>query len=73
MPAGNVSETDQEFRNLAGPIVDAGIAPAEVAAMIVAAIRKNEFWILTHPEWKNVIRERAAGMFNNELVTGFGG
>jgi hypothetical protein len=73
LAAGNASETDQAFKNIAGPIVEAGIAPIDVAAMIITAIRENDFWILTHPEWKNVMQERAAGMIDNQLVTGFGG
>jgi NAD(P)-dependent dehydrogenase (short-subunit alcohol dehydrogenase family) len=71
--AATDSDTDQAFRNLAGPIVDAGIAPATVADMVVAAIRRNDFWILTHSDWKTVMQERVAGMMDNQLVTGFGG
>ncbi|MFT4519738.1 MAG: NAD(P)-dependent dehydrogenase (short-subunit alcohol dehydrogenase family) [Halioglobus sp.] len=73
LAAGNASETDQAFKELAGPIVEAGIAPSDVAEMIVAAIKANDFWILTHPEWKNVLQERITGMIDNKLVTGFGG
>lgn len=71
--AGNASATDQAFKDMAGPIVEAGIAPTDVAAMIVAAIRNNDFWILTHPQWKAVMQERVAGLAGNQLVTGFGG
>jgi NAD(P)-dependent dehydrogenase (short-subunit alcohol dehydrogenase family) len=71
--AGQASVTDQTFRDTAGPIVDAGIAPADVAEMIIAAIKSNDFWILTHPQWKTVMQERVAGLVNNQLVTGFGG
>lgn len=71
--AGDASATDQAFKDMAGPIVAAGIAPTEVASMIVAAIRNKDFWILTHPQWKTVMQERAAGLVNNQLVTGFGG
>lgn len=71
--AGKVSATDQTFRDTAGPIVDAGIAPLEVAGMIIAAIKSNDFWILTHPHWKTVMQERVAGLVDNQLVTGFGG
>ena len=67
------SDTDQAFRELAGPIVEAGIAPATVADMVIAAVRSNDFWILTHPDWKTVMQERVAGMMDNQLVTGFGG
>lgn len=71
--AATHSDTDEAFKNLAGPIVEAGIAPVAVADMIVAAIRTNDFWILTHPDWKTVMQERVAGMMDNQLVSGFGG
>jgi NAD(P)-dependent dehydrogenase (short-subunit alcohol dehydrogenase family) len=67
------SQTDQAFRDLAGPFVDAGISPDAVADMIVVAIKNNDFWILTHPDWKTVMQERVGGMMDNQLVTGFGG
>ena len=71
--AATHSDTDEAFKNLAGPIVEAGIAPVAVADMIVASIRTNDFWILTHPDWKTVMQERVAGMMDNQLVSGFGG
>ena len=30
--------------------VDGGIDPAEVARQVVAAVKAEQFWILTHPE-----------------------
>jgi NAD(P)-dependent dehydrogenase (short-subunit alcohol dehydrogenase family) len=65
--------TEAAFNDIAGPIVAAGIAPADVAGMIVQAIKSNDFWILTHPDWKAVMQERVTGMQDNQLVTGFGG
>ncbi len=42
---------------------------ADVAAMVVGAIRENRFWILTHPGYKQLILERAAGIVeSDELV-----
>jgi NAD(P)-dependent dehydrogenase (short-subunit alcohol dehydrogenase family) len=35
---------------------------ADVAGHVVDAIRANRFWILTHGAYKDVIRERAAGI-----------
>jgi NAD(P)-dependent dehydrogenase (short-subunit alcohol dehydrogenase family) len=71
--AGHASQTAQGFTDLAGPIIASGMAPAEVAGMIIPAIRNNDFWILTHPAWKNVLQERTAGLIENRLVSGFGG
>ena len=52
---------------------DGQVAPEAVAGMVVDAIRNDDFWIITHPQWKEVMLERAAGMQNNQLVTRFGG
>jgi NAD(P)-dependent dehydrogenase (short-subunit alcohol dehydrogenase family) len=52
--------TDAERRFYAGvgPMLSAGMAPSEVAGLVVRAIRENRFWILTHPEWKQILRRR---------------
>lgn len=71
--AGVTSNTDRTFKEMAGAIVNDGLAPADVADQVVAAIRSNDFWILTHSEWKDVMEQRVAGMRDNQLVTGFGG
>jgi hypothetical protein len=39
-------------------LLQVGVAPADVAGMVVDAIRENRFWILTHPEWAEVMRRR---------------
>ncbi|MGB1140500.1 MAG: SDR family NAD(P)-dependent oxidoreductase [Halioglobus sp.] len=71
--AGTESSTENTFREMAGPIVQTGLAPEAVAGMIVDAIRADDFWIITHPQWKAVMQERVGGMQDNQLVTGFGG
>jgi NAD(P)-dependent dehydrogenase (short-subunit alcohol dehydrogenase family) len=67
------SATDDAFRASAGPIVAVGIEPGDVAEMVVAAIRSNDFWILTHAGWRDVLQARVDGMAESQLVTGFGG
>jgi NAD(P)-dependent dehydrogenase (short-subunit alcohol dehydrogenase family) len=48
------------------PRTTAGVTPTmdadEVAGHVVAAISKGEFWILTHPEYRELLRQRAAGI-----------
>jgi len=39
-------------------VIDSGMAPAEVAEHVVAAVRDERFYILTHPDWKPMIRTR---------------
>jgi NAD(P)-dependent dehydrogenase (short-subunit alcohol dehydrogenase family) len=34
----------------------------EVAGLVVDAVRTGEFWILTHPDYRAVIQQRAAGI-----------
>jgi short-subunit dehydrogenase len=52
------------------PVLTEPRMPAEdVAAMVVDAIRSNRFWILTHPEYNDTIRERTRGIVDtNETV-----
>jgi len=39
-------------------LVASGLSPARVGELVLAAIRAERFWILTHPEWKGAIRHR---------------
>jgi NAD(P)-dependent dehydrogenase (short-subunit alcohol dehydrogenase family) len=68
------TDTNRRFRASASKIVNDGHTPESVADRIVDAIRAKEFWILTHPEWIDVLRKRVEGMEDGRrLVTGFGG
>lgn len=71
--AGVDSTSERTFKDMAGAIVNEGLAPADVANMVFAAVENNDFWIVTHPAWNEVMRERVEGMMNSQLVTGFGG
>jgi NAD(P)-dependent dehydrogenase (short-subunit alcohol dehydrogenase family) len=52
------------------PVLTEPRMPAEdVAAQVVDAIRNNRFWILTHPEYNDTIRERCRGIVDtNDTV-----
>jgi len=51
-----------------------GLDPAAVADKVVDAIRRNRFWILTHPDWKRVLQDRVAALVaDDSLSSGFGG
>ncbi len=39
-------------------LLAAGLSPVKVGELVLAAIREERFWILTHPEWKGAIRHR---------------
>jgi NAD(P)-dependent dehydrogenase (short-subunit alcohol dehydrogenase family) len=68
------TETNRRFQASASDIVSKGQTPESVAERIVHAIRAKEFWILTHPDWIEVLRKRVEGMEDGRrLVSGFGG
>ncbi len=52
--------TDQEqmMEAAAKQLLAAGLDPDRVADLVVAAIRDQRFYVLTHPEWKGLIRTR---------------
>lgn len=54
------TEAERRFYAGVGPMLSAGMDPAEVAGLVVRAIRENRFWILTHPEWKQILHRRLA-------------
>jgi NAD(P)-dependent dehydrogenase (short-subunit alcohol dehydrogenase family) len=68
------TETNERFRMFASKIVADGHTPESVAEKVFNAIRSKEFWILTHPDWVDVLRKRVEGMEDGrQLVMGFGG
>jgi NAD(P)-dependent dehydrogenase (short-subunit alcohol dehydrogenase family) len=69
------SRAEKQFQKHAGKLLkQRGLAPAAVADMVVEGMRKQEFWILTHADWKDVLRERVETLAStNQLSEGFGG
>jgi short-subunit dehydrogenase len=39
-------------------VLEAGLAPDTVAELVLDAVTNDRFYILTHPEWKDMIRTR---------------
>jgi len=69
-----ISKSEQQFRDNTAPMLAKGMNPDDVADRVMNVIINEEFWILTHPEWKKVLQNRVAGLVeSNQLVTGFGG
>jgi NAD(P)-dependent dehydrogenase (short-subunit alcohol dehydrogenase family) len=44
------------------------VPAAEVAELVVAAIRAGRFWILTHPEYNDLIQRRCRGIVETDEV-----
>ncbi len=57
---GDAAEAPAVARTTAG--AEATMDAADVAAMVVDAVRTGEFWILTHDAYRPVIQARAAGV-----------
>ena len=43
-------------------VVEEGTPPAEIVEQMMKAIRANQFWILTHPQFDGAVRERFESM-----------
>jgi NAD(P)-dependent dehydrogenase (short-subunit alcohol dehydrogenase family) len=50
------------FHDALKRIVEEGTPPEEIADAVVEAVRKNQFWILTHPQLDHGIRDRFESM-----------
>ena len=46
--------------------VEAGMEPRDIAQRVLEAVRDEKFWILTHPEFDELIRTRFLGMLQAE-------
>ena len=51
-----------DLANLAGgsirEVLQQGLSPDHVADLVLEAVKNDRFYILTHPEWKGLIRQR---------------
>jgi NAD(P)-dependent dehydrogenase (short-subunit alcohol dehydrogenase family) len=59
---GAAESGSEEFGVMVRGMVEQGASPQSIAEQVFDAIRKRQFWILTHPEFDAAIRERVNGM-----------
>ena len=55
-----------QLKGMIDNFVAEGLQPAAVADMVVDAIETDRFYILTHPEWQNMVRDRVDRMLSGE-------
>lgn len=69
------TEVGRNFLERSGALLaNKGKAPSEVADLVVHGITTNQFWLITHEPWKQVMVERATALADDgSLHTGFGG
>jgi NAD(P)-dependent dehydrogenase (short-subunit alcohol dehydrogenase family) len=51
-------EAGAGFRDIVTSLIEGGLDPAEVADMVVAAVRSDRFYVLTHDGWDEMARTR---------------
>jgi NAD(P)-dependent dehydrogenase (short-subunit alcohol dehydrogenase family) len=61
-----LSEEMQARRTAMRAVIAAGMSPGEVADIVFDAIEKEKFYILTHPEWTEVIQLRMDNLIRME-------
>lgn len=64
--AGVDGEQVQPMRDMVRMLVESGIPPAEVAEQVFDAVRSNRFYVLTHPETREWVRNRVERIVNGE-------
>lgn len=56
--AAELAAADAGLAAFVGKLIADGLAPDDVAAMVLDAVRTRRFYVLTHPEWKPMIANR---------------
>ncbi len=54
------------MKEMVGNWIAEGLQPAHVASLVVEAIRDRRFYVLTHPEWQGMVRDRVDRMLSGE-------
>jgi len=65
------SKEGSRFEKGAAQIVADGLSPASVAEQVLGAIRNEDFWIFTHPEWKDLMQRRMDHLRDDKLPPQF--
>ena len=58
LPQDRTSPEAEIRRKLVESMLASGLDPRRVGDLVLDAIRAEKFWILTHPQWKSMIRHR---------------
>ncbi len=61
-PESPQAAADAGLASFVGQLIANGLAPDDVASMVVDAVRSRRFYVLTHPEWKPMIANRVAAI-----------
>jgi NAD(P)-dependent dehydrogenase (short-subunit alcohol dehydrogenase family) len=68
-PARPPTPQEQLLEQVARQLLASGLPPARVAELVFTAIRDERFYVLTHPEWKQMIRHRMEDILEERTPT----
>lgn len=54
------------LRSMIDDLIETGLEPADVADLVVDAVRTSRFSVLTHPEWQGMVRDRTERLLAGE-------
>lgn len=54
------------LRSMIDDLIETGLEPADVADLVVEAVRTSRFSVLTHPEWIGMVRDRTERLLSGE-------
>ncbi len=54
------------LRSMIDDLIETGLDPADVAGLVVDAVRTSRFSVLTHPEWIGMVRDRTERLLSGE-------
>ena len=72
LPQDRTSPEAEIRRKLVESMLASGLDPRRVGDLVLDAIRAEKFWILTHPQWKSMIRHRLENVLEERDPTAAG-
>lgn len=68
-PLTKDKRTLDSFRTIVGAAMERGIPPKEVAEQVLQAVMEPRFYVLSHPEWKVMIKNRMEDILEDRFPT----
>jgi len=69
LPQDRTSPEGEIRRKLVESMLASGLDPRHVGDLVLESIRAERFWILTHPQWKSMIRHRVENILDEKDPT----
>ena len=63
---GDADAAALQLKSMIDGFIAEGLLPAAVADLVIDAIRTRRFYVLTHPEWQSMVRDRVDRLLSGE-------